>query len=306
VPEIKPSRDTIFAMAAKQLREDFQAAAVVPHRGLRGDEVARLVRQFLNDRLPKRFTAGSGFVIDREDAVSKQTDVVIYDALNCPVYRASEEAAIIPNENVAAVVEVKSMLDKEKLFEAAENIEAAKRLRKTIVPDAAPVLIQSRTLGLIVGFETPLTLDTLEKHYREALKDRMFHSHVDGILVLDRALITLGAQTPGHNWAHGIFEGAGGVEGTHFGITRLELGDSSLDAFFRLLLAHLAHFRGIVDHPGFSYSSRPDAQLRITYLGSFTLEQDPEIKAKKLAEYKEQVRRDFGGTAPDSVGDSGQ
>jgi hypothetical protein len=297
VPEIRPTRDAIFAMAARRLREEFQAAAVVPHRGLRGDEVARLIRDFLNERLPKRFTAGSGFIIDRDDAVSKQTDVVIYDALNCPVYRASEEAAIIPNENVAAVVEVKSSLDKEKLLEAAENIAAAKLLRKTIVPDTAPVLIQSSTLGLLFAFDTTLTLETIEKHYREALHDRLFHSHIDAILVLDRALITLGAQTPGYEWAHGIFEGPGGVEGTHFGIATLQLEDASLDAWFRLPLAHLAHFRGIVDHPGFGYTSRPNAQLRITYTGSFTHEQDPEKRARKLEEYREQVRRSFSGEA---------
>jgi len=71
--------------------------------------------------LPKRFDAGSGLIIDPHDNLSKQTDVIIYDALNCPVYRASERAAIIPSDNVAAIVEVKSRIDKEKLREAFEN-----------------------------------------------------------------------------------------------------------------------------------------------------------------------------------------
>jgi hypothetical protein len=40
--------------------------------------------------LPKRFDAGSGLIIDPNDNMSKQIDAIIYDALNCPVYRASE------------------------------------------------------------------------------------------------------------------------------------------------------------------------------------------------------------------------
>jgi predicted dinucleotide-binding enzyme len=86
--------------------------------------------------LPKRFDVGSGFIIDGFDTVSKQTDVIVYDALNCPVYRASEDAAIFPSDNVAAVVEVKSRLDQEQLTSAFENILATKQLAKTLPPNS--------------------------------------------------------------------------------------------------------------------------------------------------------------------------
>ncbi len=75
------SRNAIFQMAAQKLRQDFSALGVVPHRGLKGDEATQLVRDFLNDHLPKRFAAGSGFIIDKLDNVSRQTDAVIYDAM---------------------------------------------------------------------------------------------------------------------------------------------------------------------------------------------------------------------------------
>jgi hypothetical protein len=107
------TRQQIFAQAAKKLRQDFEELSTVPHAGLKGHEAEEIVRKFLKGHLPKRFDVGSGFVIDPGDNVSKQTDLIIYDALNCPVYRASENAAIIPSDNVASVIEVKSRLGKD-------------------------------------------------------------------------------------------------------------------------------------------------------------------------------------------------
>jgi len=105
-------RQKIFDQASKKLRQDFESLAVIPHRGAKGGEAERLVREFLNRHLPGRFKAGAGFVADKTGNVSRQIDVVSYDAINCPLCRWSEEAASFPADNVAAVVEVKSSLDK--------------------------------------------------------------------------------------------------------------------------------------------------------------------------------------------------
>src|SRR5215470_13479976 len=147
------SRHEIFTQAARKLRQDFAELSTVPHSGLKGGEAERLVRTFLNGHMPKRFAASAGFVIDAADNISRQSDVIVYDALNCPVYRASEEAGIFPNDNVAAVVEVKSRIDKARIFEAAENIRAAKELRKSDHPDV-PWLVQTQTLGCVFAFES--------------------------------------------------------------------------------------------------------------------------------------------------------
>jgi hypothetical protein len=141
----KVSRQTIFAQAARKLRQDFDELSVVPHNGLKGNEAEKLVKVFLKEHLPKRFSVGSGFIIDRSDNVSKQTDVIIYDALNCPVYRASEDAAIFPSDNVAAVVEVKSCLDKKQLILSFENILATKQLAKTPSSEASFISTVSAT-----------------------------------------------------------------------------------------------------------------------------------------------------------------
>ena len=138
------SRQKIFAQAAHKLRQEFEELSVVPHNALKGGEAERLVRTFLKEHLPKRFDVGAGFIIDRLDNVSRQTDVIIYDALNCPVYRASEDAGIFPSDNVAATVEVKSCLDKNELVTAFENILATKQLAKTPPPEFAGFITAQR------------------------------------------------------------------------------------------------------------------------------------------------------------------
>lgn len=292
------TRKAIFEAAGKKLRSDFEELSkTIPHRGVKGGQAADLVRKFLNDHLPKRFASGSGFIIDRRDNISKQTDVIVYDAMNCPVYRASDDAGIFPADNVAAVVEVKSIVDGEKFAEAAANIAATKALAKT-PPPKVPFLVQSQTLGCLVAFESSVSLTKLEDHYKESIKAHGLGRHIDLILVHDRAVITLASKPRAmDHWATAFFEGFGGkaAEGAHVAISRLELRELSLDAFLRFLLAQLAFFRGIVDHPGFGF---PDAQMRLTYLMSFTNEKNPRRREEMLKRYAEEVDREFSQNPP--------
>jgi hypothetical protein len=149
----KVTRQQIFAQAAKKLRQDFDELSTVPHAGLKGHEAEDIVRKFLKGHIPARFDVGSGFVIDNLDNISKQTDLIIYDALNCPMYRASDNAAIIPSDNVAAVIEVKSRLDKQSMEEAFDNIREVKGLAKTKPPDI-PILVATQTYCGLFAFST--------------------------------------------------------------------------------------------------------------------------------------------------------
>ena len=295
------TRQSIFTQAAKKLRADFEELrSTVPHAGLKGSEGEQLIRRFLDDHLPQRFRAGAGFIIDHEDHVSKQTDVIIYDALHCPTYRASETAGIYPSDNVAAVVEVKSVLDKQRLQEAAENIAAAKALKKTPAPEL-PFLVQTETLGCVFAFESPLSLPTLGQHYADILRAAggLQGRHIDVIAVLDRGLITLTAKVPGVPfWGPMYLQGPGGpqAEGTHLGTGATEFGQATLDAFLRFVLPHLIHFRGLVDHPGFKWGSMSSGEVAVTYLTSITFEKDPATRKEVLAKYRDEVKASFANS----------
>lgn len=293
----KLSRKAIFARAAEKLRADFEELRNIPHPGLKGSEGEGILRDFLNKHLPKRFGAGAGFIIDGRDQVSRQTDVVIYDALNCPLYRESENASIYPNDNIAAVIEVKSNLDKDRLRDSAEKIFAVKGLAKRKPPEL-PFLIQFETLGIVFAFSSPLTLDKVAEHYRNIIvKQGGLSRHIDFIFILDKGMICLSARIKGDDgWAPAFILGPGGAigEGSHIAIGCQELGRGTLDAFLRILLAHLQFFRGIIDHPGFNWSQIGGSPARLTYLTSITYEKDPAKKREKLEKYKEEVRKEFG------------
>ena len=77
-----------------------------PHYAERGAEAEVILRDFLNDHLPKRFAADTGLVVDDEGGISRQCDVLVYDASNSPIYRRGKRVLILPSDNVAAILEV--------------------------------------------------------------------------------------------------------------------------------------------------------------------------------------------------------
>lgn len=293
------TRQTIFAQAARKLRQDFKGLSAIPHNALKGSEAEKLVRTFLKQHLPKRFDVGSGFIIDFYDNVSKQTDVIVYDALNCPVYRASEDASIFPSDNVALVVEVKSKLDKKELVSAFENISKTKKLAKTQAPDNG--ILTTQTIGCLFAFESAITLDKIVEHYTEQIRSTAstvnIGDHIDIIHVLDKGLVTLWCRPQGFSlWGVYIHEGINKelTEGLHFALAMQELGESSLDGFLRRILTHLTFFRGIVDHPGFDWSSNSSFKgTKLTHLATICYESDPTIKQQKMEQYFREINEEF-------------
>jgi hypothetical protein len=123
--QAKHTASELIKSAAERLRSEFgNIRKTVPHYGESGEEVEKIVLTFLNDYLPKRFRAGSGFILDSKNQLSRQCDVIVYDQLSSPIYRASENALIVPNHHVAAVIEVKSRLNKQQLQDAVDSIAA--------------------------------------------------------------------------------------------------------------------------------------------------------------------------------------
>lgn len=290
------SRTDIFAQAARRMRADFEALTVVPHNATKGQEAEEIIRQFLNGHLPKRFTASAGFIIDPVGTVSNQTDVIVYDSYNCPVYRASDTAGIFPSNNVAAVIEVKSRLTGEAIADAAAKIARIKALTKSKPPEL-PIRVSAQTLGVLFAFASDISLPKVLDHYVESIREHGLGRHLDFIAVLDRGLVTLCSKFPAlQGWNVSMIEGLGGkaAEGAHIGASAAEFGENTLDVFLRLLLPHLSNFRQIVDHPGFDFRSlQPSNQMLLKYLFSHTNEKDPKKRAQKLAKYEQAVREEL-------------
>ncbi len=290
------TRQEIFAQASQKLRSGFQELKLIPHRGVKGGEAENLVKMFLKQHLPKRFDVGSGFILDPFNNVSRQTDVIIYDAANCPVYRASDDAGIFPSVNVAAVVEVKSRLTKDELVDAFKNIMATKQLAKAQLPDNA-FMTTSQTLGCLFAFGSAISLDKISEHYFELLHENGIGHHIDLILVLDEGTITMWSRPRGFDaWGFYLHEGTGGPlsEGMGLSLAIEEFGVDSLDAFLRYMLTHLSMFRGMVDHPGLNWSANPAYKgTKLRFVAAVTRETDPDLKRQLEQQYAKEFREEF-------------
>lgn len=296
----KLGRAEIFALASKKLRQDFEELQAVSHSGVKGAEAEDLIKRFLNQHLPLRFKAVSGFIIDHKDEVSSHNDVIIYDAFNCPLYRASEDAAIIPNDNVAAVIEVKSRLDKARLENAGEKIAEAKLLAKRKPPrstDSYDQPINYETLGLVFAYDSPLRLETLTSHYADVVQAHEFPTHIDYVFVLDKAMLSLASDPQKkREWSPMVLYQLPPVEGLHIAVGTVELGEGVLDAFVAMLLTHLRYFRQSIDQPAFNWSSEKTGKpAMVQYVTSVTHETDPAKRARLLAIYREEARAMIGG-----------
>ncbi len=243
----------LISQAGKHLRDEFEVIKNTnPHYAERGSETEKILQDFLNNHLPKRFAAGSGFIIDQQNNISRQTDVIIYDALNSPVYRYGPNSLILPSDNVAAAIEVKSSLCKGELEDASKKISLIKKLSKTPITNVdQPVtfnsLITTKTLGIVFAYDSKTSLETLADNLREINQDLPYDQWIDTVVVLDKGVIGYILQNPFEKDFMGWF---GGAESSEFPVLPIylhlikeDLGELTLNRFIVNLMAHLTFYR---------------------------------------------------------------
>jgi hypothetical protein len=110
---------------------------LIPHSGELGAAREQVVRDFIQQQLPRRFGVSSGFVFDVHGSISNQMDVIIHDVEQCPVFSAPGGAKFFPCEGVIAVGQVKSNITSAEEYELAlQNLRSAKRLDRSTGGDS--------------------------------------------------------------------------------------------------------------------------------------------------------------------------
>lgn len=167
---------TLFEHINESLSARFREAGFVHHKGDRGANRELLLREFLQQHLPKRYGIAKGEILTRDGDHSHSADIIVYDAVNCPVLYA-EDTAIIPIEGVYGIIEVKSQLSK------AEFVSTAKKLRsfKELAPrdlsvietrEYVTMLRPSRPFGIVFGFDlADNSLSSLRANWEEVNTD---------------------------------------------------------------------------------------------------------------------------------------
>lgn len=104
---------------------------LVAHRGESGRRREDELRAILQDFLPRRFAVSSGEAVSATGEVSHQLDIIIYDALETPVFDRGPSSVVIPIEGLLAAVEVASRLDSSKLAQDAAKLGQLKRMTRS-------------------------------------------------------------------------------------------------------------------------------------------------------------------------------
>src|SRR5262249_32557239 len=154
----------------------------------------------------------------KHDQVSRQTDVIVYDAMNSPVYRTGSRVEILPRDNVAAVIEVKSKLNKHELKDAALKIAGVKSIKATPLCGAdQPVtfsdIITTSILGCVFAFDSSTSLKTLADNLKQINSEQPDSSQwIDLVVVLDKGCIGYGLQPIFQQDFMGWLGGGGGED----------------------------------------------------------------------------------------------
>jgi hypothetical protein len=145
-----------FARVEATLLAQFNEAQVVQHAGDRGENLETILSDVLRKRLPHRYGVVKGQVITSAGEASHSADLIIYDAIDCPVLY-TEQTAVVPVEGVYGIVELKSRLSKGELVDAMQKIASFKRLAPrglSVIRTREYVTVHrsSRPFGIVFGY----------------------------------------------------------------------------------------------------------------------------------------------------------
>lgn len=91
----------------------IQRAGFYQHPSGTGDAREDIVRQYLQDVLPRRFSVDRGKIFDSEGRLSREFDVIIAEAHDVAPAMSLAGRRIVPVEAVCGVIEVKSGLNRD-------------------------------------------------------------------------------------------------------------------------------------------------------------------------------------------------
>ncbi len=155
-----------FIEYCRKLADEFFARLnkiriyVPEHNLTSGNANELMLRDFLSGFSAKQYEVGQGFICDPTipEHVSKQCDILVYDAFSYPLVDHIGEVKVVRPRSVKLVIEVKTKLNKDALYDALENISTAKKL---------PYM--NMNVGVIFAFNS-LKAKTIIKHLRKYSK----------------------------------------------------------------------------------------------------------------------------------------
>ncbi|MFT8357768.1 DUF6602 domain-containing protein [Bifidobacterium aquikefiri] len=133
--EVKDSRlSRVLADTTRRLQSEFnEIRDSLDHNGTVGQGGEDVVTEFLRSRLPRSIGISTGQILDVNGKISKQVDVILYDAEHTPMLFSTknEKISLVPAEGVLGVVEVKTHLRSRDIEICLANCRSVKQLVRT-------------------------------------------------------------------------------------------------------------------------------------------------------------------------------
>ena len=121
-----------FLHLAEDVINNFSRASRATTPVLVGTARENEIRLKLEKLLPSKVAIATGCIIDSYGKTSTQTDVVLYERDQCPIFSINDtpEATYIPCEGVVAIGEIKSTLTATDLKDSINKIKRVKELQR--------------------------------------------------------------------------------------------------------------------------------------------------------------------------------
>lgn len=199
----------LFKSIEKTILAKYEQSSCIYHQGDKGENREEFLIEFLREHLPLKYGITKGEVMTIHGERSHAIDIIIYDALNCPVFY-SGKTKILPIEGVYGIIEVKSSLSKAELLDAASKIEKFKRLAPrelSVIEKEKYVTVRraSRPFGIVLGYSLANnSLNSLKENWQtqtQQVYDVNFFANLicvlgEGIIHIHQYNLSQGTHNP--------------------------------------------------------------------------------------------------------------
>lgn len=192
-----------MAAAADDLIASIRASrAAFSHSLTKGESAEAALREFFKSYYPDSIGVARGQVMDSRGAMSKQLDVILYDAHRTPVLYTDREsgARLIPVEGVIAAVESKMNLKAADIPSIVESARVLKQMnRDAYFIQENPVIVHEVSaygatwprlpvMYFVFAFEGP-GMDTVADALNSAHANLPTHLRIDLTCILDKGIV---------------------------------------------------------------------------------------------------------------------
>ncbi len=183
---------------SKQLLIEFERTADRAKTPLEvGTGREEIVRRFLADYLPSKWSVGSGFIVDSFGKKTAQMDIVVNDDLIIKPLSYAQDRGLYFAESVGIVVQVKSTLNKQTLRDAIKNLDTVKKLRRAHLKGAYRIMGSSEEKvwdvipTLLFAFQSDISLPTIAKSFCDLNKELEIEdtNQVDAVFILNKGVL---------------------------------------------------------------------------------------------------------------------